>query len=83
MTNQMYDPTYRKPLWSKGKEEVAKEGSLSGERHLHYLYQKGRWEWVLRSKLSALCPTSLCRMVTVEEWPRQDLIKERRKERNG
>lgn len=41
---------------------------LNGKHHLHFLFQKGRWEWVVRpGGSSPLCKTPRCRRVTIKE----------------
>jgi len=47
MTDQVYEPPEGCPPYGSSKQvlgewEVGKEGSLSGARHLHYLFMKGK-----------------------------------------
>lgn len=46
----------------------ATQPDLNGEHHLHFVFQKGRWEWVFRAGGSSpLCKTPRCRLVTIKE----------------
>lgn len=45
-----------------------REETPTGDRHLHFLLSKGRWEWIVRTgKNSRLCGTKRCRPVTITE----------------
>ena len=75
-------PGYGASKQVQGEYEVQGEPSLSGIHHLHFLFTKGKWEWVLRTKYSPpLCDSTRCRMVTVEEWPHQSVVRLRRRQK--
>lgn len=67
------DRNRRRPHWDAPKQElgefeVEREPCLNGRRHLHYLFTKGKWEWVLRQgRFSSLCGTTRCRVVEIIE----------------
>ena len=71
-SNPIYKPPEGYPEYGASKQKVGEwevRGirSLLGIYHLHFLFQKGRWEWVLRYKKSGLCSTTRCRMVNIKE----------------
>lgn len=65
-------PRWDAPKQEHGEFEVEDEPSLTGLRHAHFLFVKGRWDWVIRSgeRRSPLCGTTRCRMIAVSEVPR-------------
>lgn len=44
-----------------------REPTPTSELHIHFLYVKGRWNWVLRGGRSPLCKTRRCRRVYLVE----------------
>ena len=52
-------------LWQQG----AGAWPPVGERHLHFLYLRGHWEWVVRYGKSVLCNTPRCRRVEIWDQP--------------
>ena len=39
----------------------------TGERHLHFVWARGRGEWLVRFHQGVLCGTPRCRLVTIKE----------------
>lgn len=54
-------------IW-KMEQEVGTASRPRGKKHLHFLYLRGNWEWVVRpGGSSPLCKTPRCRAVTIKE----------------
>lgn len=59
-------PGYEYTKQAQGIFEAKDQYTPIGRRHLHYLFQKGRWDWVVREgKHSPLCGTPRCRPVII------------------
>lgn len=59
-----------------GATETQRHGHIIGghretptkHRHVHLLWLRGRWDWVVRDeRLSSLCKTDRCRRVEIKE----------------
>lgn len=54
-------------LWEREQRHVGAALHIANARHLHFLFLRGHWEWVLRWSKSGLCGTPRCRRVIITE----------------
>ncbi len=63
-------PDWQAPKQEQGEWRAYREPPFipNHEYHLHYLFTKGKWEWVLRlGRKSPCCGTARCRIVILIE----------------
>lgn len=56
-------------LWKREQalKVMGKTSQFKGEYHLHFLFLRGHWEWVVREVKSSLCGTPRCRKAIIAE----------------